>query len=46
MATAARLRIKDEFSFAVRMEKIARIYRNIHNPMRERGISAKRFDHE
>jgi hypothetical protein len=21
-------------------------YRNIHNPTRERGISAKRFDHE
>jgi hypothetical protein len=29
MAIAARLRIKDEFSFAVRMEKIARIYEDV-----------------
>jgi len=41
MANAARLRIEEEFSFAVRMEKIAGIYRNIHNPKRERGISEK-----
>ena len=29
MANAARLRIEEEFSFAVRMEKIARIYENV-----------------
>ncbi|MCY3011263.1 MAG: hypothetical protein NTY42_15760, partial [Planctomycetota bacterium] len=32
-----RLRIEEEFSFAVRMEKIASIYRNIHNPKRVSG---------
>jgi hypothetical protein len=29
MANAARLRIEEEFSFAVRMEKIARIYEDV-----------------